>query len=134
MPIEPVTHLEKTIAGTAEPVTHLEQVISEYGGGGGGGGSVIPDNVKQALLACFENVAWATEDGQRYYDALEAALYPLDHITAVYTQSGTVYDTDSLNSLKADLVVTAFYQGGGSKTVTGSQSLYLTAEKPQRSM
>ena len=37
MPIEPVTHLEKTIAGTVEPVTHLEQVISEYGGGSGGG-------------------------------------------------------------------------------------------------
>ena len=37
MPIEPVTHLEKTIAGTVEPVTHLEHVISEYGGGSGGG-------------------------------------------------------------------------------------------------
>jgi hypothetical protein len=41
MPIEPVTHLEKTIAGTVEPVTHLEQVISEYGGGGGGGGGAV---------------------------------------------------------------------------------------------
>lgn len=99
----------------------LQTLIAEKlsGSGGGGGGSVIPDNVKQALLACFANVAWATEDGQQYYDALEAALYPLNHITAVYTQSGTVYDTDSLESLKADLVVTAFYQGGGSKTVTG---------------
>lgn len=28
-------------------------------------------------------------------------------ISAVYTQSGTVYDTDSLDSLKADLIVTA---------------------------
>ena len=41
MDIEPVTHLEKTIAGTVEPVTHLEQVISEYGGGGGGGGGAV---------------------------------------------------------------------------------------------
>lgn len=78
----------------------------------------LDDSFKDALLNCFANVAWATEDGQQYYDALEAALYPLDHITAVYTQSGTVYDTDSLDSLKADLVVTAFYQGGGSKVVT----------------
>lgn len=31
----------------------------------------------------------------------------LTSISAVYTQSGTVYDTDSLNSLKDDLVVTA---------------------------
>lgn len=30
-------------------------------------------------------------------------------ISAVYTQSGTVYDTDSLDSLKSDLVVTAAY-------------------------
>lgn len=30
-------------------------------------------------------------------------------ISAVYTQSGTVYDTDSLDSLKADLVVTATF-------------------------
>lgn len=36
MAIEPVTHLEKTIAGTVEPVTHLEKVIEQYGGGGGG--------------------------------------------------------------------------------------------------
>jgi hypothetical protein len=32
----PVTHLEKTIAGEVQPVTHLEHVIAEYGGGGGG--------------------------------------------------------------------------------------------------
>ena len=33
-------------------------------------------------------------------------------ISAVYTQSGTVYDTDSLDDLKADLVVTAHYGDG----------------------
>ena len=37
--IEPVTHLEKTIAGTVSPVTHLEQVIALYGGGSGSGGT-----------------------------------------------------------------------------------------------
>ena len=35
--IEPVTHLEKTIAGEVEPVTHLEHVIALYGGSGGTG-------------------------------------------------------------------------------------------------
>ena len=35
--IEPVTHLEKTIAGTVSPVTHLEHVIALYGGSGGSG-------------------------------------------------------------------------------------------------
>lgn len=77
----------------------------------------IPDNVKQALLACFADVAWVDDQGQTHYDALEAALYPLDHITAVYTQSGTVYDTDSLDGLKTDLVVTAVYEGGNTETV-----------------
>lgn len=37
--IEPVTHLEKTIAGTVSPVTHLEHVIALYGGGSGSAGT-----------------------------------------------------------------------------------------------
>lgn len=32
--VEPVTHLEKSIAGTVEPVTHLEKIIDQYGSGG----------------------------------------------------------------------------------------------------
>ena len=39
-------------------------------------------------------------------------------ISAVYTQSGTVYDTDSLDSLKADLVVTATYDDTSTETIT----------------
>lgn len=46
------------------------------------------------------------------------AVLAAQSITATYTQSGTVYDTDSLDSLKADLVVTANYAGGTSGTVT----------------
>lgn len=41
----------------------------------------------------------------------------LDSISAVYTQSGTVYDTDTLDSLKADLVVTAHYADSSTQTV-----------------
>lgn len=41
----------------------------------------------------------------------------LESISAVYTQSGTVYDTDSLDSLKADLVVTATYSDSSTETV-----------------
>ena len=54
-------------------------------------------------------------------DALEAALYPpaeLVSISAVYTQSGTVYTTDSLDDLKSDLVVTAIYNDSTTETVT----------------
>lgn len=39
-------------------------------------------------------------------------------ISAVYTQSGTVYDTDTLDSLRDDLVVTATYEGGTTGVVT----------------
>lgn len=41
----------------------------------------------------------------------------LSSISAVYTQSGTVYDTDTLDSLKADLVVTAHYSDSSTQTV-----------------
>ena len=41
----------------------------------------------------------------------------LDSISAVYTQSGTVYDSDTLDSLKDDLVVTAHYADSSTQTV-----------------
>ena len=81
----------------------------------------ISDEIKQALLQCFEHVAWVDDQGQTYYDALYDALYPpvdLSSISCVYTQSGTVYDTDSLDSLKADLVVTAHYSDSSTETIT----------------
>lgn len=81
----------------------------------------LTEEIKQALLDCFEHVAWTDEHGQDYVDALEAALYPpanLVSISAVYTQSGTVYDTDTLDSLKEDLVVTAHYDDFSTQTVT----------------
>ena len=34
----------------------------------------LPEAVKTALLNCFENVAWATDNGQTYYDDLVSAL------------------------------------------------------------
>lgn len=86
-----------------------------------GGGSGMTEDIKQALLNAFSHVAWTDEHGQDYYDDLEAAFYPtadLVSISAVYTQSGTVYDTDSLDSLRDDLVVTATYNNGVVRTVT----------------
>lgn len=80
-----------------------------------GEGGVISEQVKQTLLECFRNVAWVDEHGQEYVDALRNALYPpayLVSISAVYTQSGTIYPTDSLDDLKDDLVVTATYSDG----------------------
>ena len=42
-------------------------------------------------------------------------------IAAVYTQSGTVYTNDSLDTLKADLVVTATYSDSSTATVPSSE-------------
>ena len=42
----------------------------------------------------------------------------LTGITATYTQSGTVYDTASLDDLKADLVVTGTYDDSTTATIT----------------
>lgn len=85
------------------------------------GGNVISEELKTALLNCFNNVVWVNENGQNYYDALEAALYPdadLVSITAVFEQgSAIIYNTDSLDSLKQYLTVTGHYNDGSTATI-----------------
>lgn len=49
--------------------------------------------------------------------SVTVATATLLSITAVYTQSGDVYDTDTLDSLKTDLVVTAYYDDNTSVIV-----------------
>ena len=82
----------------------------------------LSEEAKEALLACFEHVAWIDEHGQDYYDDLESALYPdtgLVSISAVFTQgSAVIYPSTPLNDLKAYLVVTGYYNDGTSKTIT----------------
>lgn len=86
-------------------------------------GSGITDDIKQALLDCFANVAWINSGGRGYYDALEEALYPpanLVRITAEYTQSGVVYDNQNLEDLQSKLIVTAIYDDSSSAIVSPS--------------
>ena len=52
------------------------------------------------------------------FNVTVTAAPTLSSISAVYTQSGTVYDTDTLDSLKSDLVVTAIYSDSSTETVT----------------
>lgn len=96
----------------------IEERVEALEAGSTGG---LTDSAKTALLQIAEKVAYIDDQGQTYYDALHDALYPpatLSYITCVYTQSGTVYDTDTLDSLKTDLVVTAHYDNGTTATVT----------------
>lgn len=83
--------------------------------------SGIPTEVKRAIDTLLQNVAFKNDDG--YASELTtvhnwATAVNLLSISAVYTQSGTVYDIDSLDDLKEDLVVTASYDDGTSATVT----------------
>lgn len=102
-----------------EVKTDLVSAINEAAQSGGG----LTVDVKEALLACFAHVVWDDDDptGQTYIDVLEDALYPpadLVSISAVYTQPGKVYSTDTLDSLKHDLVVTALMSDSSTRIVT----------------
>ena len=103
----------------------ISQAVADYIEAHPGSLSPLSPAVKAALLQIAEKVAYIDEHGEDYYDALDAALNAkaLLSITAVYTQSGTVYDTDSLDSLKADLVVTAYYDDGTSAVIPSGYTL-----------
>lgn len=83
----------------------------------------MPLDLRMALLQIASKVAYIDDQGQQYYQDLYDALMPsveLVSISAVYTQSGTVYDTDSVDDLKNDLVVTAHYSDSSSETIPSS--------------
>lgn len=77
---------------------------------------------KTALLQLAAKVAYIDGNGQQYYDDLETALThkTLSSISAVYTQSKTVYPDASLDSLKDDLVVTATYSDSSTATIAAA--------------
>lgn len=103
----------------------ISQAVADYIDNHPGALSPISQATKSALLDIAAHVAYIDANGQSRYDALDAALNAkaLLSITAVYTQTGTVYDTDSLDSLKADLVVTAYYDDGTSVVIPSGYTL-----------
>lgn len=62
----------------------------------------------------------ATANGHSATCSVTVEVATLSSISCVYTQSGTVYDNDSLDSLKAGLVVTAHWSNGTTSTVASS--------------
>lgn len=97
------TALEGEVTELKSDLGELDEKIDSVSG--------LSDEAKIALLACFENVAWANASGQTYYDALNSALYAgrYPKITASFN-SGTniIYTDDILDSLKQYLTVTYF--------------------------
>lgn len=84
----------------------------------------LSNDIKNAILDCFEHVAWTDPQGQDYYDALENLFFPpklLVSISALYTQgSATIYPYTPLNDLKSSLVVTAYYSDESTETLSSS--------------
>lgn len=131
--VEKTPHAEGTTDGTQETMANLETRLQGEIDGlddriealeeGQSGGSGLTDDIKTALLQIARKVAYIDEHGQDYYDDLYDALYPpadLVSITAVYTPSGTVYESDSLDSLKSRLVVTAHWSNGTTSEVASA--------------
>lgn len=81
----------------------------------------LSNDIKNAILDCFEHVAWIDSQGQDYYDALEQLFFPIVSISALYTQgSETIYPDTPLNDLKSNLVVTAYYSDESTETLSSS--------------
>ena len=85
--------------------------------------SGLTADVKTALMDVVNHIgAWTDGNAQTYIGALQSALYPpanLTSISAVFTQgSAVIYDTDSIETLRQYLVVTAHYSDNTSETVT----------------
>ena len=104
-----------SVAGAAADAKATGDAIAAIGGG-------LTADVKAALMDVVEHIgAWTDGNAQTYIGALQSALYPpanLSSISAVYTQSGAVNENTSLDSLRADLVVTAHYSDSTTATVT----------------
>lgn len=98
---------------TGDAISSLSEEITN--------GNGLTVTIKEALMNVVENIGlWKDGNGQTYIDNLRTALYnaPLSSISAVYTQSKTVYVSDNLDVLKDDLVVTGTYTDGSSAIVT----------------
>ena len=118
-PVTSVNGQTGAVTVSAATDTQVQNAVDDYLDDHPTVGGVFSNAAKRALLALLEKVAYIDENGQEYLDTLEQELFTVAvvSITAVYTQSGTVYDTDELDSLRDDLVVTANYVDGTSETV-----------------
>ena len=79
--------------------------------------STVTDYALSGTLSAGSNTIAVSYGGQT--TTITVMVVALSSISAVYTQSGTVYDTASLDDLKADLVVTANFADSTTQTVTG---------------
>lgn len=102
---------------TTENKTDIVSAINEVNTTG-----YFTDTAKQALLNCFQHVAWADETGATYYGHLHDTIFGISNIasiSAVFNTGGiTIWSDDSLDSLRQYLTVTATHVGGTTETVS----------------
>lgn len=122
MPVEPITHLEKSIAGTVEPVTHLEKVIDQYGGGGGGGGgSVTPASIVTATGQMTPEQAAQTRGNlgaQTPFMTANISIATTDWDNGSCTKTVTGMTVDSLVFVKYSDTETEFTEAQSANSMT----------------
>lgn len=90
-------------ATVADAVTNLKDDLNEI--------DALTDEIKEALLACFEHTAWINENGQEYYNTLYNALYRIEEFTWDWT-SGSLPEgmtADSYSS-RSDMQALLIYR------------------------
>ena len=107
------------IGGLKADLGDLEERVEALEGSSGG----LTSDIKSALMNLVNHVTFDDDDptGQTYITALQNSFYPpadLVSISAVYTQSGAIYETNELDDLKEDLVVTALMSDQTTRPVT----------------
>lgn len=120
-PTTPVVDQSLTVQGAAadsakvgQELSDLKSQISSKSG--------LTNEFKVALENLVNQIVYKGDDptGRTYIDALHTAMYPpnsLSRIGAVYS-GGVVYESDSLDDLKDNLTVTAYYDDESSTSVT----------------
>lgn len=102
--------LDSSLKEKADDVTQLKNALQAIEG--------WTPSMKTALLQCFQHVKWDDAHGDEYYDDLYNALYPPVSITAVYDSTHIASISDTLDSLKPYLTVTAHYNGSPDAVIT----------------
>lgn len=92
--VERSTHPDGTVDGNTEAQNLMSALMAAIEDAENAAAAVnaagMSNDVKQALLQCFQNVAWIGNDGQDYYDALNVALYPPIPATSITLNKSTL--------------------------------------------
>ena len=92
--VERSTHPDGTVDGNTEAKGLMQAIMAAITDAEDAAAdarmSGLSEDFKQALLACFQNVAWINDDGQTYYDALYDALYPPIPATGISLNRSTL--------------------------------------------